>query len=133
VVDPRRADLVATVKERTDGLGADAVVISAGITQALDDSLACVARQGWVNLFAGFPPNSSVALDPNVIHYSEVRLTGSQNASPDQYRRVLQLLPHLPDAATITTHRFPLRDATEAYEVRLRNEGLKSMVVVEAG
>jgi L-iditol 2-dehydrogenase len=132
VLDPRRDDLVSVVKERTGGLGADAVVISAGITQALDASLACVARQGVVSLFAGFPPNSSVALDPNAIHYSEVRLTGSQNASPDQYRRVLQLLPHLPEADTITTHRFPLADATAAYEVRLRNEGLKSMVLVDA-
>jgi L-iditol 2-dehydrogenase len=131
VVDPRRDDLVGTVKARTNGLGADAVVISAGITQVFDASLTCVARQGVVNLFAGFPPNSSVALDPNVIHYSEVRLTGSQNASPDQYRRVVEMLPHLPDADSIVTHRFGLPDATAAYEVRLRNEGLKSMVVVE--
>jgi L-iditol 2-dehydrogenase len=83
-----------------------------------------------VSLFAGFPPESRVSLDPNAIHYSEVRLTGSQNASPEQYRRTLALLPHLPELDSITTHRFPLAEATAAYEVRLRNEGLKSMVLV---
>ena len=30
----------------------------------------------------------------------------------------------------VTSHRFPLADATNAYEVRLRNEGLTSMVLV---
>jgi L-iditol 2-dehydrogenase len=85
-----------------------------------------------VSLFAGFPPSTSVPFDPNTVHYSEVRLTGSQNASPEQYRRVLQMLPRLPQIDAITTHRFPLAEAPKAYEVRMRNEGLKSMVLIGA-
>jgi L-iditol 2-dehydrogenase len=119
------------VLERTDGLGADAVVVTAGLPEALEQSLASVRPQGVVNLFAGSPPDTRVPFDPNVVHYGEIRLTGSQNASPEQYRRVLQLLPRMPEIESITTHRFPLAEATEAYEVRLRNEGLKSMVVME--
>ena len=130
VVDPRREELSAAVLEQTDGLGVDAVVVAVGSPEALEVSLASVRRQGVVNLFAGFPPGSSVPFDPNVVHYNEVRLTGSQNASPDQYRRALQLLPRLSRIDAVTTHRFPMAEATGAYEVRLRNEGLKSMVVV---
>ena len=96
----------------------------------LDQSLAAVRRQGVVSLFAGFPPNTRIPFDPNTVHYTEVRLTGSQNGSPEQYRRALDLLPRLPEIEAITTHRFPLAEATGAYEVRLRNEGLKSMVVM---
>lgn len=132
VVDPQREDLRAAVLAQTEGLGADAVVVTAGLPEVLALSLETARRQGVVNLFAGFPPGTSVPLDPNVIHYHEIRLTGSQNASPDQYRRALQLLPGLPEIDTITTHRFPLAEATAAYEVRLRNEGLKSMVVVDS-
>jgi L-iditol 2-dehydrogenase len=132
VVDPRRDDLAAAVRERTDGLGADAVVLAAGLADAVEASLACARRQGVVSLFAGFPPESRVSLDPNAIHYSEVRLTGSQNAAPEQYRRTLALLPHLPEIDSVTTHRFPLAEGTAAYDVRLRNEGLKSMVLVAA-
>jgi L-iditol 2-dehydrogenase len=105
-------------------------VITAGLAGVLEQSLAAVRPQGVVNLFAGFPPHSSATLDVNDIHYREVRLTGSQNATPEQYARLLQLLPHLPEIDAITTHRFPLAEATEAYQVRLRNEGLKSMVLV---
>jgi L-iditol 2-dehydrogenase len=130
VVDPRREELPAVVLDQTDGLGADAVVVTAGLPEVLEQSLASVRRQGVVSLFAGFPPGTSVPFDPNAVHYSEVRLTGSQNASPEQYRRVLQLLPRLPQIDGVTTHRFPLAEATSAYEVRLRNEGLKSMVVM---
>ncbi len=131
VVDPRQEELASVALDRTNGLGVDAVVVTAGLSEVLEQSFASVRRQGVVSLFAGFPPNTSVPFDPNVIHYTEIRLTGSQNASPEQYRRVLQLLPRMPEIESITTHRFPLAEATEAYEVRLRNEGLKSMVVME--
>ena len=132
VVDPGREELSAAVLEETDGSAADAVVVTAGLPEVLEGSLAAVRRQGVLSLFAGFPPGTSVPFDPNAIHYSEVRLTGSQNASPDQYRRALQLLPRLAQIDAVITHRVPLAEATDAYEVRLRNEGLKSMVVVDA-
>ncbi|MEX0785846.1 MAG: alcohol dehydrogenase catalytic domain-containing protein [Dehalococcoidia bacterium] len=133
VVDPRTAKLSEAVLERTDGLGADAVVITAGLSDVLDESMAAVRRQGVVSLFAGFPPNTSVPFDPNIVHYNEIRLTGSQNATLDQFQRTLELLPNLPEIDDVTTHRFALADAAQAYEVRLRNEGLKSMVLVNEG
>lgn len=130
VVDPRRGELAPFVLERTNGRGADAVVVTAGLPDVLDASIAAARRQGVVSLFAGFPPNTSVPFDPNAVHYPELRLTGSQNASVEQYRRILALLPSMPEIEQVTTHRVPLADARQAYEVRLRNEGLKSMVLV---
>lgn len=130
VIDSREQELSTAVRELTNGLGADAVVVTAGLPEVLEQSLASVRRQGVVSLFAGFPPDTSVPFDPNTVHYAEIRLTGSQNAPPELYRRVLLMLPRLPEVDSITTHRFALNDAAEAYQVRLRNEGLKSMVVV---
>ncbi len=130
VIDPRQTSFVDTVKERTNGLGADAVVVSAGLVDVVGESLAAARAQGVVTLFAGFPPGSSVSFDPNLVHNKEIRLTGTQNASIEQYQHVLDLLPQMPQVDEITTHRFPLADATKSYEVRLRNEGLKSMVVM---
>lgn len=129
VLNPTTDDIASAVRERTNGLGADAVVVTAGLADVVGAALGLARRQGVVSLFAGFPPGSSVALDPNVIHYGELRLTGSQNASTDQYQRALALLPGLPEVDALVTHKVPLTDATKAYEARLRNEGLKSMVV----
>ena len=115
--------------EATDGLGADAVVATTGVASLLEPALAAVRRQGTINLFGGFPPGSSFVLDPNTIHYSEVSITGSQNAALDQYRRSLQLLTVMPEATEINTHSFPIDEGTKAYESRLGMDGLKSLVI----
>jgi len=128
-LDPARDDIQSAVLDASDGLGVDAVVVTTGVPALVEPALAAVRRQGTVNLFGGFPPNSSVALDPNVVHYGEINITGSQNATPDQYRRALQLLTVIPQAAEVNTHRFPIEEGTKAYESRLGMDGLKSLVI----
>jgi L-iditol 2-dehydrogenase len=104
-------------------------VVTTGVPSLVDAALGAARRRGTVNLFGGFPPGTTVLLDPNLVHYGEVALTGSQNATPDQYRRALQLLTVIPRAAEINTHRFPIEEGTKAYESRLGMDGLKSLVV----
>ncbi|MDP2675408.1 MAG: alcohol dehydrogenase catalytic domain-containing protein [Dehalococcoidia bacterium] len=126
---PGRDDLARAVMEASDGLGVDAAVVTTGLPSLVEPALAAVRRQGTVSLFGGFPPGSSVALDPNAVHYNEINVTGSQNATPDQYRRALQLLTVMPQAAAVNTHRFPIDEGPRAYEARLGMDGLKSLVI----
>lgn len=128
-IDPQREELDGAVLDASGGLGADAVALTTGAASLVADALRLVRRQGVVNLFAGFPPGSRAELDVNAIHYSEASLRGSQNASTDQYRRALQLLTLIPQAAEINTHRFSIDDGPKAYESRLAMDGLKSLVV----
>jgi len=129
VLDPQRDDLARAVLDATGGLGADAVVVTTGVGDLVAPAFSLVRRQGVINLFGGFPPNTVVNFDPNTVHYSEVILTGSQNATSDQYRRALHLLTLMPQAAEVNTHAFPIEDGTRAYESRLGMDGLKSLVV----
>ncbi|HEY7268219.1 MAG TPA: alcohol dehydrogenase catalytic domain-containing protein, partial [Dehalococcoidia bacterium] len=110
-IDPTSEDLGKRVKELTDGAGADTAIVTAGIGPAAAAALGSVRRQGLIGLFAGFPPETIVNLDPNIIHYNEIILTGSQNATIDQYRRTLELLPTLPDLRQIVSHSFNIDDA----------------------
>ena len=110
-LNPERDDVTSQVLAATDGLGADAVVVSTGSSQAAVGSLALARGQGVVSLFGGFPPNTNIPLDVNAIHYGEIVLTGSQNATSDQYRRALQLLTRLPQAEEINTHPFKISTA----------------------
>jgi L-iditol 2-dehydrogenase len=130
VIDPQSGDLKAAVNEHTGGLGAEAVIVTAGLGDMVETGLAITRPQGYLSLFAGFPPGTRADFDVNVVHYKEIRLTGSQNASPSQYARTMALLPYLPEIDELATHRFPLDRATEAYDVRLRGEGLKAVVVM---
>ena len=105
------------------------MVVSTGSAQAAAASLALARRQGVVSLFGGFPPDTTIPLDVNAIHYGELVLTGSQNATSDQYRRALLLLTRLPQAEEINTHSFEISDSPKAYSSRLGMDGLKSLVV----
>ena len=127
-VNPRQEDLRQAVLEATDGLGADAVIISVGNVDAIEAGLLLARKQGWVNIFGGSPPDSFLRLDPNLIHYNELFLTGTQNATPEHYRRALELLAVLPQANQLITHRFPIQDAIQAFQARLELQGLKAII-----
>ena len=121
------ADAVA---EATRGAGADVVIVSVGLDGLTEAALPLAARQGAVNLFAGFPKGAQAAVDVNALHYNEVTLTGTQNATPDQFRRTAALIPSLGALDEIVTHRFPLPEAERAYSVRADPSALKTMVTM---
>ncbi len=128
VLDPATDDVKGAVKDAT-GEGADAVIVSVGLNALVGPALDLVRPQGVVNLFAGFPRGGDpVPFDPNLVHYGEIILTGSQNATPDQYRRTAQMLGHIPHYDEILTNRYGIEQGPEAYESRLALAGLKSLV-----
>ncbi|MBM3139737.1 MAG: zinc-binding dehydrogenase [Chloroflexi bacterium] len=127
-LDPARDDVLGAVRAATRGYGADAVVLSVGISSLVGGAIDLVRKQGVVNLFAGFPPGQAVPFDPNVIHYGEIVLSGSQNATSDQYRRTVALLRAVPHIDEVVTNRYGIERAPEAYASRLELNGLKSLV-----
>ncbi len=129
VLDPESDDVPAATRGITDGYGADAVVLTVGVPALVQPSLDLVRKQGIVNLFAGFPAGSDpVPFDPNFIHYSEVVLSGSQNATTDQYRRTLAMIGTIEQMADVATNRYDIEHSPDAYTSRLAMNGLKSLV-----
>ncbi len=114
----------------TGGEGFPAVAMAVGVADALPTALSIVRKLGCINLFAGFPPGSSHALDLNRVHYDEIRILGTQNAPFHLYARAARLIPTIPALERIVTHRYALGDAAEAYTARLGKDGLKSAVVM---
>ncbi|MEM3693318.1 MAG: alcohol dehydrogenase catalytic domain-containing protein [Candidatus Bathyarchaeia archaeon] len=126
VVNPKDEDLASRVKGETDGLGADAALVSIGSPAAALDALRAVRKGGRINFFAGFPPATVIALDPNLIHYGLVTITASQNSTLTQFKRALTIMEtHRVELKDIVTHRYLLKDALKAFEGRLSLEGLK--------
>ena len=125
-------ELRATVDDATGGAGCDIVIVSVGLDGLTEAALQVAGRQSSVNLFAGFPPESSALVDVNDLHYREVSLTGTQNATPDQFRRTAALLPSLEAVDQIVSHRFPLSSADLAYTSRADPTVLKTAVMPDA-
>ena len=121
-------EIQKTVKDATRGAGADVVIVSVGLAGLTELALPIAAKQGSINLFAGFPPETSASLDVNFLHYNEIVLTGSQNSTPDQFRRTAELLPALAGLDALITHRFQMADADGAYTTRDDPSALKTIV-----
>ena len=130
-VNPEKRSLLKEVMAATGGLGADAGILSVGAIGPVEEGLSAVRKQGYFNLLAGFPPGSQFTMDANRIHYDELFLTGTQNATTDQYVRVSRMLSVMPNAKKLITNRYGPAEANKAYEARLGLDGLKAVVLYQ--
>lgn len=130
VVDPLSENLGETVKQATDGRGADVVVICIGRLELFADSLKLVRKGGRVSAFAGFPAGGSVPIDPNLVHYGEITLTGASNSRRENVVDAMRLIEsgRIP-AEQIVTHKFPLTDVIAGIEFSAGGEGIKVAIV----
>lgn len=132
VVDPMNENLSEVVKGATGGRGADVVVICIGRPALFPEALSLARKGGRVCAFAGFPKDGSVAVDPNVIHYGEITVTGTSNSMRSQTADAMHLIEDgLIPADTIISHTFPLTQAVDAIEFSASGEGIKIAVVPE--
>ncbi|MBL7118768.1 alcohol dehydrogenase catalytic domain-containing protein [Candidatus Bathyarchaeota archaeon] len=133
LINPREEDLLSRVAEETGGLGVDAAIVTIGIPQVIAETLKTTRKLGVINLFAGCPPGSEMKIDPNPIHYKELLVTGSQNATITQFRHGLELLENRKvDLECLITHRFPLKRGEEAFQKRIDLEGLKPILLPQS-
>lgn len=134
VVVASEGDPVARVMELTGGHGADAVIVAVGGVEPIRQGLEMAAINGWVNFFAGTYPPADLALDPNLIHYRQLRVTGSHDYTPHHFTTALRLIQFgIVRVAPLISHRFPLDEVGEAFDTTAERRGLKSMVLPDGG
>lgn len=134
VVDPNAVapdgkDLRQRVLDLTEERGADIAVICIGRIPLMQDALTLVRKGGRVNAFAGFPKGATAEIDPNIIHYNQLQVTGGSNSRRSDYAQAVAMLDSGQiDGAAMVTHTFPLEKVTEAIEFVASGEGLKVAV-----
>lgn len=129
-LDPSTGDLKQRVLELTGGRGADVVVVAIGDPDLANEALELASIAGRVNYFAGFPKGCLAAMDPNLIHYNELVVTGGSNARRIDVQRAVHLLASgVVDAEQIVTDRFGLSDFFSALDAVANRTGVKTAVV----
>jgi len=88
----RLADIPAQVKQLTDGWGADVVVEATGSPQVWEMAIACARPGATINLFGGCPRDTTITVNTDQLHYSELTLKGVFHNTPDYVRAALDLL-----------------------------------------
>ncbi len=69
-------------EERVDG-----VFFCARAMELMEEGLAILRKGGTMNLFAGYPRDTRVRLNPNLLHYGERCLTGSHSTTLSLFER----------------------------------------------
>ena len=126
-VDSTKVDPVATVREMTDGLGADVVLEAAGVPETLTWALAML-RKGGRCAAVGIPVLPAEIDMKDLVLY-EKELVGCR-ASSGEMRRVM---PHVADGrmrvSEIMTHEFALADFGDALAT-FRDRGSGAMKII---
>ena len=127
-VDSTKVDPVETVREMTDGLGADVVLEAAGVPETLTWALGML-RKGGRCAAVGIP-TVGVEIDMKPLVLYELELVGSR-ASAGEMRRVM---PHVADGRMrlneIMTHEFALADFGDALATfRDRSSGAIKIII----
>lgn len=122
-------DLVREVLAWTDGLGADVVIIAVGAPDLVSVAAQCARIGGHVSFFAGFPAGAMAQIDPNLVHYRELTVSGSANATLDDYASAVEALSSgCIDLSLLVTHEYALSDVASALDAVRTRAGLKVAV-----
>ena len=86
-------DPIAAARALTpEGRGADIVFEAVATPEAWQWAVQMARKGGLVNLFGGPPSGTSVSLDTNLIHYSDLTLKASFHHTPATARRAFEIL-----------------------------------------
>jgi L-iditol 2-dehydrogenase len=129
--DPTSGKLVADIKARTDGRGADAVLVAVAHPAVVLDALAAARPGGRILLFAANDPVTKIEFPASAIGIDEKEILGSYSAAVDIQDEAAKLvLQRKLPVMEIVTHRFPLDRIQEALELAARPtaESLKILI-----
>ncbi len=113
-IDASRDNVVNTVREMTDGRGADAVILAVGGSSLIRPAIDAARFGGRVLLFAQ-TVRGEVVIDPASVCVDEKTLLGSYSASVELNEEVAQFVfSGEMDLAGLYSHRFPLAQSLDA-------------------
>ena len=116
------------VLDFTDGIGFNVIIIATSNPASLNLALKIAAKNSRINIFAGMSksPNVSFSLDPNVLHYHQISITGSFSSTPRMIQQAVRLAANKEiDLSKIISHRYPLHDINEAMLATEKYYGLR--------
>jgi len=119
--DPSSGKLVQEIKARTDGRGADAVLVAVAHPAIVIEALAAARPGGRVLLFAANDPVTKIEFPSSEIGIDEKEILGSYSAAVDIQASAAELvLRKKVPVMDIVTHRFPLHKIQEGLELAAR-------------
>ena len=132
-IDASRADAVKTVRELTEGRGADAVILAVGGNGLIRSAMDAVRPGGRVLLFAQ-TARGETTIDPAAICVDEKTLLGSYSASVELQRDSVRfVMSREMDLQRLVSHRFSLASSVEALNLAAHPQPNSMKIVIQPG
>lgn len=125
---------VQTVKDLTNGVGADVVVECTGVATSIVEGLELVRKGGMYIVSGVFVDTGEVSINPHRhLCAKNIRLLGQTNHPPSGYLPSLKLMEKFakffPPFERIVTHRFGLNEVQQAMEQSMNAENSMKVVI----
>jgi L-iditol 2-dehydrogenase len=119
VINPGKTpDVKAEIKKLLNGEKLDQVFVCVGIPSVVEDAMKLVDKSGTINIFGGLISGCTITIDPNIIHYSEVKLVGTFGFSSKNFMDAARSIAEgKVDLSNLITHEFALEEADKAFEL----------------
>lgn len=131
IINSSDQDMVAAIKELTNGNGADAAVVTVPSSPLVSETVKALAIGGRLNIFAGIYPADPISVDPNLIHYKELNLLGSADSTSNDFYKALKLIEDgIVQVEPLVSHLLPLSKLQEGLDIVARCQGMKVMIEV---
>lgn len=128
-INPTKEDPVKVVKDLTDGMGADIVVVSVGNKKAIEQGLKLACKAGKVIIFGGTYPPTEISVDPNYIHYNQIWVTGSFDHTAHTFKRAIKLISEkMIKLRPLISHILPLDELEKGFNIVENKQGLKVVI-----
>lgn len=132
-IDASRTDVIAAVREQTEGRGADAAILAVGGNGLIRTAMDAVRPGGRVLLFAQ-TVRGEASFDPAAVCVDEKTLLGSYSASVGlQADSVRFVFRREMDLERLISHRFPLSRSVEALNLAAHPQPDSMKVVIQPG
>lgn len=128
-LDPTNENVPKAILDGTDGQGVDYVIVATGNTKAIEQACVSVRKGGHVTLFGAPVRGALMSLDVSSLFLREISLQSSYSTSETEMRIALDLIAQKRiTPAQMITHRIPLQDVNEAFQ--LAADGREAVKVV---
>jgi len=132
-IDASQQDAVRSVREQTEGRGADAVILAVGSNALIRPAMEAARPGGRILLFAQ-TQRGEVVVDPAAICVDEKALLGSYSASVDLQRESVRfVMDREMDLERLISHRFPLQEGVRALQLAANPQPSSMKVVIQPG
>ena len=118
VIDVQEQNLEKTVRELTNNIMADTVIVGPGSIPAMKMGLTCVGKGGIVLLFMASSQNDVLDFKPYDLYFRDISIVCSYSCGPHDTRMALDLIESgVVRSDEVITHRFPLSETQRGMEL----------------